>query len=231
MRRLLMVILVFTLISAPVWAAEVTKLENDQDKISYAVGMNIGKTVEALDFNIDLDKLIAGLSASFQKKPGLMSDSEMGMVLNSLQQQIQEKAMAEQTAKADENLRKGKEFLAENAKEKGVKTLESGLQYKVLKKGDGAKPTAEDTVKVHYRGTSIDGAEFDSSYKTGNPVEFPVGGVIAGWIEILQLMHVGEKLSVAIPPELAYGENGAPPVIEPNSVLLFELELIEIVKK
>jgi FKBP-type peptidyl-prolyl cis-trans isomerase len=231
MKRLLMLSLLISLVAAPVWAAEVTKLESDQDKISYAVGMNIGKTVEALDFTLDLDILISGLSAAFQKKPGLMSDSEMGMVLNSLQQQIQERATAEQTAKAEEKLEKGKEFLATNAKEEGVTTLESGLQYKVLKKGEGPTPSAEDTVKVHYRGTSIDGVEFDSSYKTGNPVEFPVGGVIAGWIEILQLMHVGDKLSVAIPPELAYGETGAPPVIEPNSVLLFELELLEIVKK
>jgi FKBP-type peptidyl-prolyl cis-trans isomerase FklB len=153
------------------------------------------------------------------------------MVLNSLQQQLQEKALAEQAALAEENLRKGKEFLAANAAAEGVKTLESGLQYKILSKGEGAVPTQEDTVKVHYRGTLIDGTEFDSSYQQGQPAEFPVAGVIPGWVEVLQLMHEGEKLQVAIPPQLAYGENGAPPVIEPNTVLIFELELLEIVKK
>jgi FKBP-type peptidyl-prolyl cis-trans isomerase FklB len=100
-----------------------------------------------------------------------------------------------------------------------------------LSKGEGAVPTQEDTVKVHYRGTLIDGTEFDSSYQQGQPAEFPVAGVIPGWVEVLQLMHEGEKLQVAIPPQLAYGENGAPPVIEPNTVLIFELELLEIVKK
>ncbi|HKJ05479.1 MAG TPA: FKBP-type peptidyl-prolyl cis-trans isomerase [Geopsychrobacteraceae bacterium] len=231
MKRLLFLPLLFTFIAAPLWAAEVNTLENDQDKISYAVGMNIGKTVEALDFNIDLDILIAGLTAAFNSEEGLLSESEMGTVLNSLQQQLQQRAMAEQAEIAEENLEKGNEFLKQNAKEEGVKSLESGLQYKIITKAAGAIPTKDDTVRVHYRGTLIDGTEFDSSYQTGNPVEFPVGGVIPGWVEILQLMHVGEKLKVAIPPSLAYGEMGAPPRIEPNTVLLFELELLEIVEK
>lgn len=231
MKNLLVLSFIISLVVTPVWAEEVTKLESDQDKISYAVGMNIGKTVDALEFNIDLDKLIAGLTASFHKKPGLMSDSEMGMVLNSLQQQIQERAMAEQLAIAEENLNKGKEFLEANGKADGVTTLDSGLQYKYLNRGEGQTPKPEDTVKVHYRGMSIDGSEFDSSYKTGAPVEFQVEGVIPGWVEMLQLMKEGDKLQVTIPSELAYGETGAPPVIGPNSVLLFEMELVEVVKK
>lgn len=231
MKRLLALSLLIALLAAPVWADEATTLATDQEKISYAIGMNIGNTLLAQEFHLDLDRVIAGLSASFQKQPGLMTESEMAMVLNSLQQQLQEKALAEQAALAEENLRKGKEFLAANAAAEGVKTLESGLQYKILSKGEGAVPTQEDTVKVHYRGTLIDGTEFDSSYQQGQPAEFPVAGVIPGWVEVLQLMHEGEKLQVAIPPNLAYGENGAPPVIEPNTVLIFELELLEIVKK
>lgn len=231
MKHLLMVVLLFTLISAPVWAAEVTKLETDKDKISYAVGMNLGNMLVAQDFNLDLDTLVAGLTATFQKKPGLMSESEMGMVLNDLNKQLQERAMEEQAAAAEKNKKDGEDFLAANAKADGVTTLDSGLQYKAVAKGVGSTPTAEDTVKVHYRGMLIDGSEFDSSYKSGTPAEFQVSGVIPGWIEVLQLMKEGDKFQVTIPPELAYGETGAPPVIAPNSVLLFELELIEIVKK
>lgn len=230
MKHLFCLLLLTAMVSVPAIAAEVTSLENDNDKISYAVGMNIGNMLRAQEFNLDLDTVVAGLSASFQGQPGLMSESEMGLVLNDLNRQLQEKAMEEQAAKAEENLQNGKEFLAANAKADGVETLESGLQYKVVVKGEGESPTLEDTVKVHYRGMHIDGTEFDSSYKLGQPAEFKVEGVIPGWVEVLQLMHVGDKLQVTIPPELAYGETGAPPVIEPNSVLLFELELVEIVK-
>lgn len=231
MNRLFVLPLLLLLIAVPVSAADVTSLDTDQDKISYAIGMNIGNTLQALEFNVDLDKVLAGLSATYQKKPALMSESEMGLVLNSLNKQMQEKEMAAIAAKAEENKKKGQEFLDANAKADGVTTLESGLQYKVVSKGEGAQPTLKDTVKVHYRGMNIDGSEFDSSYKLGTPAEFPVEGVIPGWVEVLQLMHEGDKFQVTIPPELAYGENGAPPVIEPNSVLLFELELVEIVKK
>lgn len=230
MKHLFCLLLLTAMVSVPAIAAEVTSLENDNDKISYAVGMNIGNMLRAQEFNLDLDKVVAGLSATFQGQQGLMSESEMGLVLNNLNRQLQEKAMEEQAAKAEENLQNGKEFLAANAKAEGVETLESGLQYKVVVKGEGASPTLEDTVRVHYRGMHIDGTEFDSSYKLGQPAEFKVEGVIPGWVEVLQLMHVGDKLQVTIPPELAYGETGAPPVIEPNSVLLFELELVEIVK-
>lgn len=231
MKRLLVLSLLLTLVAAPVCTAEVTSLDTDKDKISYAVGMNIGNMLRAQDFNLELEKVVAGLSASFQNKPGLMSESEMGLVLNNLNKEIQKKALEEQAAINEENLQKGKEFLEANGKAEGVTTLESGLQYKYLNKGEGSTPKAEDTVKVHYRGLLIDGNEFDSSYKAGAPAEFQVGAVIPGWVEMLQLMKEGDKLQVTIPPELAYGEAGAPPVIAPNSVLLFELELVEVVKK
>lgn len=230
MKHLLVAILLLTVITAPVFAAEVISLDNDQDKISYAVGMNLGNMLRAQEFNLDLEILIAGLSATFNGKGTLMPESEMGLVLNNLNRQLQERAMEEQAAIAEDNLRQSQEFLEANGKVEGVTTLESGLQYKYLNKGEGATPTAEDTVKVHYRGLLVDGTEFDSSYKTGAPVELQVGGVIPGWVEVLQLMKEGDKLQVTIPPDLAYGETGAPPVIGPNAALLFEMELVEVVK-
>lgn len=230
MKRLLVAIMLLTVGFSPAFA-EVTSLETDSDKISYALGMNLGNMLRSLDFNIDQEKLLAGLAATFSQKRALMSESEMGLVLADLNRQMQERAMEEQAAIAEENLKRGQDFLEANGKVEGVTTLESGLQYKYLNKGEGASPTAEDTVKVHYRGMLVDGTEFDSSYKSGAPVELTVGGVISGWTEILQLMKEGDKMQVTIPSELAYGETGAPPVISPNSVLLFEMELVEVVKK
>jgi len=229
MRAFAFLLVVFFAV-APAFAADKVELKNDQDRISYAVGMNIGYTLKGQEFNLELDKVLAGLSATFSGKDTQMSQSEMGMILNSLQQQLQEKALAEQAELAERNLKAGQDYLDAHSKQEGVTVLESGLQYKVLVKGDGVAPTEEDTVKVHYRGTLVDGTEFDSSYTRGEPAEFPVQGVIPGWIEILQLMHVGDKFQVAIPPALAYGEAGAGQIIEPNSVLLFELELLDIVK-
>jgi len=154
----------------------------------------------------------------------------MGQILTAYQQEMQMKMMAEASAAAEENEQKAEAFLAENGKKEGVKTLASGLQYKVITEGGGASPTAESTVEVHYKGTLIDGTEFDSSYKRGEPASFPVGGVIPGWTEALQLMKEGAKWEVAIPPALAYGEQGAPPVIPPNSALVFEVELLKVVE-
>lgn len=230
MKRLFALTLITLLLSVPLYAAEEIKLENDKDKISYAVGMNLGNMLRSQEFNLELEKLIAGLTATFNQQPALMSESEMALVLNDLNQQLQERAMEEQAAIAEENLKQGQEFLDANAKAEGVTTLESGLQYKYLVEGEGASPAAEDTVKVHYRGMLVDGTEFDSSFKTGAPVELKVGQVIPGWVEILQLMKEGDRMQVTIPSELAYGETGAPPVIPPNSVLLFEMELVEVVK-
>jgi FKBP-type peptidyl-prolyl cis-trans isomerase FklB len=145
---------------------------------------------------------------------------------------FQKEVVAKQEVKAkesaDKNLKAGEAFLAENAKKEGVVTLPSGLQYKVIEAGSGKTPKASDTVTVNYRGTLIDGKEFDSSYKRGEPATFPVSGVIAGWTEALQLMKEGAKWQLVIPPGLAYGEKGAGPVIGPNSTLVFEVELIKV---
>ena len=160
-----------------------------------------------------------------------MTDEEVRETLTALSVGLKEKAMAKRKEAGAASIKEGKEFLDANKKKEGVVTLPSGLQYKVIKAGTGAVPKATDTVKTHYRGTLISGTEFDSSYKRNEPAEFPVGGVIKGWTEALQLMKTGSKWQLYIPSELAYGENGAGADIPPNAVLTFDIELLEIVTK
>jgi FKBP-type peptidyl-prolyl cis-trans isomerase FklB len=157
-----------------------------------------------------------------------MSDKDMDETMKSFQQEMSTKMQAKQKIEGDKNKKEGEAFLEANKKKDGVITLPSGLQYKILKEGSGAKPTATQTVKCNYRGTLIDGKEFDSSYKRGEPTEFPVGQVIKGWTEALQLMPVGSKWQLYIPSNLAYGENGGGSMIGPNAVLIFDIELISI---
>jgi len=205
-------------------------LKNDQEKLGYAIGMNIGLGMKQKNVNADLDQIVAGLKASYTGEETLLSQDEMGQILTAYQQEMQMQMMAEAAAAAEENAKQAEAFLTENGKQDGVTTLASGLQYKVVTEGSGASPKPESTVEVHYKGTLIDGTEFDSSYKRGEPASFPVGGVIPGWTEALQLMKEGAKWELAIPPALAYGERGAPPVIPPNSALVFEVELLKVVK-
>ena len=160
-----------------------------------------------------------------------MTDEEVRETLTALSAGLKEKGMAKRKEAGAASIKEGKEFLDANKKKEGVVTLPSGLQYKVIKAGTGAVPKATDTVKTHYRGTLISGTEFDSSYKRNEPAEFPVGGVIKGWTEALQLMKTGSKWQLYIPSELAYGENGAGADIPPNAVLTFDIELLEIVTK
>jgi FKBP-type peptidyl-prolyl cis-trans isomerase FklB len=157
-----------------------------------------------------------------------MSDKDMEATMNAFQQEMMSKMQAKQKVEGEKNKKEGEAFLEANKKKEGVVTLPSGLQYKILKAGTGAKPTAKDTVKVNYRGTLIDGTEFDSSYKGGKPVEFPLGQVIKGWIEGIQLMPVGSKWQLFIPSNLAYGERGGGQMIGPNAALIFEVELLSI---
>jgi FKBP-type peptidyl-prolyl cis-trans isomerase FklB len=154
----------------------------------------------------------------------------MAQILTAYQQEMQMKQVAEMTAAAAENAKQAEAFLSKNSLQEGVVSLPSGLQYKVLAKGEGATPKIDSKVEVHYAGTLIDGTEFDSSYQRGEPVSFPVNGVIPGWTEALQLMKEGDKWQLVIPPQLAYGENGAPPVIPANSALVFEVELLKVLE-
>ena len=231
MKRIIALSLLLSLMSTVVYAEEIFKTQ--KEKLGYAIGMNIGINMKQQQVNADAEQIAAGLKASFLGGDTLLSAEEMGTILVAYREEIealQKKRMEEMAAAASENEKQSATFMVNNGKQEGVVTLDNGLQYKVLKSGEGASPKAETKVQVHYRGTLIDGTEFDSSYALGEPVSFPVNGVIAGWTQALQLMKEGDKWQLAIPPHLAYGERGAPPVVPPNSALVFEVELLKILE-
>ncbi len=200
-------------------------LATQKQRSSYGVGMNVGKRFKHDLLEIDLDSFMRGFKDALSDAKPALTDEELNEAMASLRKDV-EKRTADQASKQK---KEGDDFLAKNKTEKGVQTTPSGLQYVVLKEGTGPMPKETDTVKVHYRGTLINGTEFDSSYKRNEPATFPVNGVIKGWIEALQKMKVGSKWKVFIPSDLAYGENSQPP-IPPNSVLIFEVELLSIEK-
>jgi FKBP-type peptidyl-prolyl cis-trans isomerase FklB len=204
------------------------ELNSLKDKISYGIGLNIGKDFKEQDIDVDVNLLARGIRDSLTGAEAALSEEQMREAFEAFQQELAAKQEAKSKAATEKNLQDGEAFMAENAKKEGVVTLPSGLQYKVIEEGSGKTPSAADTVTVNYRGTLIDGSEFDSSYKRGEPATFPVGGVIPGWTEALQLMKEGAKWQLVIPPGLAYGERGAMPVIGPNSTLVFEVELIKV---
>ncbi|MFW2368939.1 MAG: FKBP-type peptidyl-prolyl cis-trans isomerase [Desulforhopalus sp.] len=215
-------------LTAPVlsWSAPP---ESFEQKLSYSMGFEVGNYFKSAGGDIQKEFLLIGIEDAFKGAAPKLSKEEMVAV----QKEFAEKMQAQQLAKMEEmkakNKADGVAYLEENMKKEGVTVTESGLQYEVLKKGEGELAKPEDTVKVEYLGTLVNGTEFDSTAKHGEPAEFQVGQVIKGWSEALQLMNVGSKLRLVIPSELAYGENGAAPMIEPNSVLVFEVELLSIV--
>ena len=208
-------------------AADAAKpLESQKQKASYGVGMNVGKSFKSDLIDLDIEAFMSGFKDALAGKESAVSPADLEKAMADLRADVSKKS----EERAATNKKAGEEFLAKNKTNKDVKTTDSGLQYTVEKEGNGPMPKATDTVKVHYRGTLIDGTEFDSSYKRNEPAEFPVGGVIKGWGEALQLMKVGSKWKVFIPPSIGYGDQGQPPVIPPAAVLIFEIELLEIVK-
>ena len=212
---------------------EITKEKIDSDKqvkYGYALGSDVGRNLKAQNFDFDLNAFLAGFKAAYIGTDAKMTEEEIGTALQEFQTEMITKMMEERAKKATENKEAGEKFLAENKTKEGVKTTESGLQYIVEKEGEGDNPAAEDTVEVHYRGTLLDGTEFDSSYKRNEPAKFQLNRVIKGWTEGVQLMKKGAKYKFFIPSELAYGENGAGTTIAPNATLIFEVELLSVEK-
>jgi FKBP-type peptidyl-prolyl cis-trans isomerase FklB len=214
-------------------AAKPLKAEdlNDQKKkVSYAIGLDIGKNFKERAMDLDMEILIQGLRTAQASGQPLLSSEEIQKVMTQFQQDMMKAEQEKRMGQAQVNKAKEDAFLAENAKKPGIKVTASGLQYKVISTGTGPMPKVTDTVKVHYRGTLLDGSEFDSSYKRNQPAVFPLNGVIKGWTEALQLMKVGSKWQIFLPSALAYGEQGAGQVIGPNATLIFDVELLSIEK-
>ena len=203
-------------------------LDTLNQRLSYIVGENMANQLKNDGIELDTNALVLAIADVTTGSPSRLTDEEKRSTVEEIQKVSQEKQQAAQAEQSAKNSEEGVAYLAENSQKAGVTTTDSGLQYKVISKGDGAKPTADDTVKVHYKGTLIDGTVFDSSYDRGEPAVFPVGGVIAGWTEMLQLMSVGEKVEVVIPSDLAYGPSGSGQAIGPDAVLIFDVELLGI---
>jgi FKBP-type peptidyl-prolyl cis-trans isomerase FklB len=217
---------------APVTTRSTTALalKTQKDKASYALGMKIGSDLRKQGVNASVDPAVAarGFKDALAGTKSQLTDDELRAALTQLQSQVREKQMAKAHEEGGAAHKAGEEFLAANKDKEGVVTLPSGMQYKILTAGSGPKPTASDTVSCNYKGTLLNGKEFDSSYKRGHPETFPVGGVIKGWTEALQLMPVGSKWQLFIPADLAYGDRGAGGDIGPGETLIFEVELLSI---
>jgi FKBP-type peptidyl-prolyl cis-trans isomerase len=216
------------LFAANCFGADSLQLKDQKDKESYSLGYKFGQSLKDQRLAIDLDLYSSGLRDALSEKKPLLSQEEIDKTVMDVQNRVMAARQKELQGQSEMNLAAGKAFLEANGKKEGVKTLPSGLQYKVLKEGSGKTPKATDTVTVNYRGTQINGAEFDSSYKRGQPATFQLGNVIRGWTEALQMMKEGSRWQLFIPPQLAYGERGMGRAIGPNATLIFEVELISV---
>jgi len=212
-------------------AQDSTILKTQGDRVSYSMGLDIGRMLKMQGVDVDLELVTRGLKDAYTGNQALLTDEEMQEVLTNFKKEFLAKQQELAKQQGEKNKREGEIFLETNKKKEGIQTLPSGLQYKVVKTGSGKKPTTTDTVTVHYRGTLIDGKEFDSSYRRGKPATFPVNAVIPGWTEALTLMEEGARWELFIPPNLAYGERSAGRDIGPNATLIFEVELISIEEK
>jgi FKBP-type peptidyl-prolyl cis-trans isomerase FklB len=209
-------------------AQEPKGLKDQKEKLSYVIGVDIGKALEKQGVQIDPEIVAKGLKDGFSGGKLLMNDQEIQETMTAFQKEMRVKQEAALKQAGEKNKKEGEAFLTENKTKEGVRTLPSGLQYKVIKAGSGKKPKATDTVVTHYKGTLLDGTEFDSSYRRNQPATFKVNGVIRGWTEALQLMEEGAKWILYVPSALAYGERGAGGQIGPNATLIFEVELVSI---
>lgn len=199
-----------------------------QQKVAYSIGLDLGRRLRSDGIEVDLRAVVSGLRDGLTDAKPKLTDEQITAVMTQFQQQMQQKAQAQMADIAGENQAKGEAFLKENASKEGIQTTDSGLQYRIIEEGNGDSPTAADTVECHYEGKLINGEVFDSSYKRGEPATFPVGGVIAGWTEALQMMKTGAKWEVFLPSDIAYGPRGAGGAIGPNETLIFQIELLGI---
>jgi FKBP-type peptidyl-prolyl cis-trans isomerase FklB len=202
--------------------------KQDNKKVSYGIGVDIGRNFKRLELDVDLDQLAKGIKDAYTGKKLSIDANELRNIMSAYQNELKEKQQAALLKALETNQKASDAFLAENAKKSGVITLASGLQYTVIKQGEGNKPSDNDTVECNYRGTLLDGTEFDSSNRVGKPVQFKVANIIPGWKEALKLMPVGSKWRLFIPPQLGYGERGAGREIGPNATLIFDVELVSI---
>jgi FKBP-type peptidyl-prolyl cis-trans isomerase FklB len=223
MKHLTFIFATLTLASPLFGQEKSPPLKDQKDKFSYSIGVNIGSNLSKQNIPVNPDAITAGIKDAIAGKPQLTPD-QIKEVMATFEKDMEQK----QKAAGEKNASEGTKFLEENKKKEGVKTTGTGLQYKALKQGTGAQPKESDTVTVNYRGTLINGTEFDSSYKRGQAATFPLSGVIKGWTEGLQLMKVGSKYQLFVPPNLGYGDRAVGPDISPNSTLIFEVELLEV---
>jgi FKBP-type peptidyl-prolyl cis-trans isomerase len=226
----MMTLVFFLACSADKPEAKAPDLNTFEQKISYVFGREIGQSFQEAPTKVDLDAFMRGIQDAMGKRPSLISTEEEEKAKTEFSAKMQEEQAKRVAAVAEKNLKDEEAFLAKNKSEPGVVTTASGLQYQVIQEGTGAALKATDRVKVHYRGSLIDGTEFDSSYSRNEPAEFEVGGVIPGWTEGLQLMKVGGKYRLWVPSKLAYGARGAGRTIGPNSLLIFEVDPLEVAK-
>jgi len=222
--------LVSTVLAASVSTAALAQddLDTPEERLSYTIGMDIGSSLADQEMDLDLDLLVEALRASYSGEETRLTQEEALAEREAFMQRRQQQMQDQRQQEAAENREAGEAFLAQNRERDGVTETESGLQYRVIEEGEGARPAAEDRVTVHYKGTLIDGTQFDSSYDRGEPATFALNQVIPGWTEGLQLMSEGAKYEFFIPSDLAYGEQGRPGPIGPNSTLIFEVELLEV---
>ncbi len=227
-RRFAMAMCAAVAFSGTAFAADAPELKTDKEKISYSIGMDIGGNLKRGSVEVDPDMLAKGLKDSYGGGKTVLTEDQARQAIADFQKTLKAKKAETMQQLSEKNKADGEKFLAENAKKEGVKVLPSGLQYKEVTPGTGKSPKTTDTVTTHYKGTLIDGTEFDSSYKRGQPATFAVSGVIPGWTEALQLMKEGAKWQLLVPSNLAYGERGAGREIGPNATLIFEVELISV---
>lgn len=227
MKKNIVTTIALAMMVGSIGAQEKPDLKDPKQKASYAIGVDIGNNFKRQNLEVDPKALAAGFADAYAGKPAL-SEAELRQVMDEFRKEMMEKMQATAKSAGEKNLKEGEAFLAANAKKEGVKVLESGLQYKVIKAGAGKTPKLTDRVKTHYHGTLLDGSVFDSSVERNEPATFGVNQVIPGWTEALQLMKEGDKWQLFIPSKLAYGERQAGPKITPNSTLIFEIELLSV---